>query len=97
MMGERCKIALAMAITGLAKRQLQMLAAQGKVPGAAKLGGTWTFNERVLRQWVAKREAEACQTISIAVDASGGQGSRCGDGTLDEAYERLLASRRASV
>jgi hypothetical protein len=36
-------------------RTVQALAARGDIPGAAKLGGSWTFDEAALRNWIEER------------------------------------------
>jgi hypothetical protein len=55
----------ALAITGERERTLQALAAQGRIPGAAKLSRCWTFDERKLLAWVKQkeREREQCQSV----------------------------------
>lgn len=40
-------------ITGLTVRAIQAMALRGELPGAAKLGGSWTFDEATLRTWIA--------------------------------------------
>lgn len=54
---ERILIGPACAITGLPRRTLLDLSNRGCVPGAAKLGQRWTFNEKRLRQWISDQEA----------------------------------------
>ncbi len=88
---ERCRIGPALGITGLGLRQMQAMSARGEIPGAAKLGRTWTYDIRKLRQWVKEKEAMTCQAISIGVGKSGGHESKFEGGTLDEAYEQLLS------
>lgn len=58
-MTARCRIAEACYWTGLPARTVQNLAASGKIPGAAKLGGLWTFDRARLRGWIRERE-RAC-------------------------------------
>ncbi len=89
---ERCRSDSALLITGLKLRQLQAMSARGEIPGAAKLGRTWTFDLRKLRRWVREREEEAaCRPISTGVGTSGGRESRFEGTTLDEAYEQALS------
>ncbi len=90
-MSERCRTREAVEITGLGLRQLQSMAARGEIPGAAKMGRSWTFGVRKLRAWVSTREAATCQAISTGAATSGGRGSRFAGATSDEAYERLLS------
>ncbi len=88
---ERCRIGPALGITGLGLRQMQAMSARGEIPGAAKLGGTWTYDVRKLRQWVREKETETCRAISTNAATSGGRESKFEGATLDEAYERLLS------
>lgn len=39
-------------ILGISARTVQSLAARGELPGAAKIGGVWTFDEKAIRDWV---------------------------------------------
>lgn len=52
---ERVRPTDAVAITGLSLRTVQALALRGEIPGAAKLGGSWTFDEAALRNWIRER------------------------------------------
>ncbi len=88
---ERCRIDVALRITGLGQRQMQAMSARGEIPGAAKLGGTWTYDIRKLRQWVKEKETETCRAISTGAGTSGGRESKYEGATLDEAYELLLS------
>ncbi len=88
---ERCRSDSALLITGLKLRQLQAMSARGAIPGAAKLGRTWTYDVRKLRAWVRERETATCQAIFIGAGISGGRESKFEGGTFDEAYERLLS------
>ncbi len=88
---ERCRSDFALLITGLKHRQLQAMSARGEIPGAAKLGRTWTYDVRKLRTWVRERETATCQAISIGVGISGGRESRFEGEMFDGAYERLLS------
>jgi excisionase family DNA binding protein len=53
---ERILIEAAVLIAGVSARTLQELAARGEIPGAAKIGRRWTFNERALRTWISEKE-----------------------------------------
>lgn len=47
------------AICGFSVRKLQMLAAQGKIPSAARLaGGVWSFDIAEVRAWIKQAEDE---------------------------------------
>lgn len=56
---ERVRVDDAAAILGISGRSVQALAARGEIPGAAKIGGLWTFDEAALRLWI--REKATCQ------------------------------------
>ena len=87
---ERIQAAAAVRITGLSRRAIQEMAARGEIPGAAKLGARWTFDEAKLRRWVKAREEEGCRGISTDAAKSGGRESRFAAATFAEAYEQLL-------
>jgi hypothetical protein len=62
MIAERVRPASAAAITGLTVRTVQALALRGEIPGAAKLGGSWTFDVKALKRFkieLDRRKAEA--------------------------------------
>src|SRR3954451_8890051 len=56
---ERVCIGIASAILGRGSRSVLDLAARGELPGAAKIGGRWTFDLAKLRAYVRERE-QAC-------------------------------------
>lgn len=49
---ERVRAREAAAILGISTRTVQSLAAKGELPGAAKIGGLWTFDKKALRDWL---------------------------------------------
>jgi hypothetical protein len=57
---ERITTAKAAAILGLTYRAVQMMAARGDIPGAAKFGH-YTFDEARLRRYVQDKENELCR------------------------------------
>jgi hypothetical protein len=59
---ERVTMAVACAITGKKPRSLRGMCLAGQVPGAAKLGGEWTFNEAQLRAWIDDLEQQPAST-----------------------------------
>lgn len=95
---ERVRMAEACAITGKASRAIQDMAATGKIPGAAKIGGEWTFNELTLRRWVERLESTPCQEpdggrprlIRFGGGASCGAGSRSAARTASGRYEQTM-------
>lgn len=88
---ERVRIAEAQSITGKSKRSLQTMARQGKIPGAAKLGGEWTFDLKRLRKWI--RDSEVKPTL-VADDRRPYAVTRSPSPELARAYEQLLERRR---
>ena len=83
---ERVRTRKVAAMTGLSARTVQLMAAQGRIPGAAKLGVTWTFSERAVRYWIKRQEAlaeaEACRR-NIGVSTS-----------IDKTFERLIKRKK---
>jgi hypothetical protein len=45
-------------LTGLSLRQVQQMAAEGKIPGAAKLGGVWSFAPEKVTAWIKNGESQ---------------------------------------
>jgi excisionase family DNA binding protein len=54
---ERVRASEAASILGIEVRTVQALAARGELPGAAKVGKLWTFDEAALRLWIRERSA----------------------------------------
>lgn len=92
---ERIRVPAVAAITGLSVRTVQHMAARDKIPGAARLGGVWTFDEARLRAWIREREV-ACQGTSIGAAKHGGAEFSLPAATIDEAYARLIGRKRAA-
>ncbi|WP_394031729.1 helix-turn-helix domain-containing protein [Xanthobacter autotrophicus] len=53
---ERIRVAKAASILGIKSRTVQSMAMRGELPGAAKIGGLWTFDEAALRAWIREKE-----------------------------------------
>jgi hypothetical protein len=51
-------------LTSLSLRQIQSMAVAGRIPGAAKLGGVWTFDPDKIAAWVRAAEREALRSGS---------------------------------
>jgi hypothetical protein len=64
----------AVSILGKEARTVRALAAKGKIPGAAKIGGTYTFNLELLDTYVSSKEQELCQSARRRQVVSGGTG-----------------------
>lgn len=52
---ERIRADRAAIILGIEIRTVQALALRGELPGAAKIGGVWTFEEAALRNHIKER------------------------------------------
>ena len=92
-MPERIRTQRAAEITGLSIRGVQSMAARGDIPGAAKLGKVWTFNERKLRAWIKEKEEEAQQTFSWDRPKYSEPALHLSGSALDEACIRFLYPR----
>lgn len=67
------------------------MAAQGKIPGAAKLGSLWTFDVAKLRQWISDKEEEASRIVETRRQADFDVRRAWSENArYEEAYERLL-------
>lgn len=55
---QRCKIGEASEILGESPRTIRNQATAGKIPGAARIFGTWTFDIAMLHAFVAQKERE---------------------------------------
>jgi hypothetical protein len=69
---ERGSIHDAASILGKHPRTVRSMAGRGKVPGAAKIEGTWTFNIETLRDFVSSKERELWQSVRPQRAVSGG-------------------------
>jgi phage terminase Nu1 subunit (DNA packaging protein) len=99
---ERISAKEAALILGRPVRTVQDWAAQAKIPGAAKVVGSWTFDEQRLRNWIRRLEAEQCQEdlyrgTCTGVEESFGRGSKSGAVTIASRYKQLLSPRPASA
>lgn len=91
---ERVRPTDAVAITGLSLRTVQALALRGEIPGAAKLGGSWTFDEAALRNWI--KERTQCPQDRRHLSTRTGEVTRYGRGSplQDENSVRALEQAR---
>lgn len=91
---ERVRPQAAVTITGLSLRTVQALALRGEIPGAAKLGGSWTFDEAALRNWI--KERTQCPQDRRHLNTHTGAGTRYGRGSplQDENSVRALEQAR---
>lgn len=79
---ERIDARAAALITGRSVRAVQDMAARGQIPGAAKIGRAWTFDEMTLRDWIRQLEAEVAARREARVPES-----------IDAEYDRLIGRR----
>src|SRR6516164_7937243 len=71
-MPERICISVAADILGISGRTIRHMAQLGEIPGAAKIGRRWTFDQARLRDYVRRREAATCQNAGRhPLDVSG--------------------------
>ena len=84
-------------MTSLSLRQVQSMAAAGKIPGAAKLGGVWTFDPAQIAAWI-RRQEQLCQQnfrrTAMPATASYGDVLRLPEESIDEAFEQLIHGKR---
>ncbi len=93
---ERARVDYVMAKTGLSKRTVQAMASRGQIPGAAKLGSTWTFDKLKLARWIKNREA-ACRTISTREAGYGMAAFKWQAGTFDGPLKQRLRQRQSAA
>jgi predicted DNA-binding transcriptional regulator AlpA len=95
---ERIRVADVARITSLSVRKVQELAVARKLPGAAKLGGVWTFDPARVRQWIKEQEdvCPASPETSTSEERRGGAESRLPDASIEAAYEQLIHGKRRS-
>ena len=58
---ERITIEVAQPLIGLPIRTVQAMAANGEIPGAAKMRRRWTFDRVKLEAWIVHKEQETWQ------------------------------------
>lgn len=82
-------------MTSLSVRKVQELAATRRIPGAAKLGGVWTFDPNQIKAWIRRQERVVCQEQDTYTGAArhGGGASELVAASIDEAFERLTRKR----
>lgn len=94
---ERVKADVVSKITGYSVRQVQNMAALGKIPSAARPGKIWTFDELRVRRWMKEkeREIEIRRLTSTSVKARGTRAVKLMAPINDEAYEQALRPSRS--
>ena len=95
---ERVRPQAAVTITGLSLRTVQALALRGEIPGAAKLGGSWTFDEAALRNWIKERiqwpKDQKPLNTPIGGAAPYGRGSPLADVNIEKAFAQARSRLR---
>ncbi|WP_374545043.1 helix-turn-helix domain-containing protein [Rhodoblastus sp.] len=92
----RIQTKAAASMLGISPRSVQCLAAQGLLPGAAKIGKVWTFDRVKLARYIAAQEAEteangAClRKISTSAARRGGFVPPLGASKSEKAYELAM-------
>lgn len=87
----RIQSAAAARILGVSRRSVQGLALRGELPGAARIGGVWTFDAERLTAFVTQRERDAERP---SFPGSTPTPSRLPTrAQTNSAYERLMAGR----
>jgi excisionase family DNA binding protein len=81
----------AAAILGVSQRTVQSLAITGELPGAARIGGTWTFDSEKLTAFVKQRERDA-ENVVVSITAPRPQ-PRPTKAKVSAAYDALMAGR----
>jgi excisionase family DNA binding protein len=82
----------AAAILGVSQRTVQSLAIAGELPGAARIGGTWTFDAEKLTAFLKQRERDA-ECVVVPFRAPKPQ-PRPRKAKVAAAYAALMAGRR---
>ncbi|RTE92887.1 DNA-binding protein [Bradyrhizobium sp. LVM 105] len=88
---ERVTTEMAAKILGLPARTVQDMALAGEIPGAAKFGRRWTFDEQKLRNYIRRREEEQWQDANRRHLPE-----RNGAGTYSTRSSRLRGSQSGS-
>jgi hypothetical protein len=78
-------------ILGVSQRSVQGLALRGELPGAARIGGVWTFDAERLATFVKQREYDAER--GCAPDLPSPPPRHPTRAQTNAAYERLMAGR----
>jgi hypothetical protein len=90
----RIQSAAAARTLGVSQRSVQELALRGELPGAARIGGVWTFDADRLAAFIKQRECDAeRQVVSGKPQPPGKLPTRA---QTNAAYARLMESRRAA-
>jgi hypothetical protein len=87
----RIQSAAAARILGVSQRSVQSLAIRGEIPGAARIGGVWTFDSGKLAAFITQRERDAANVAEVGyIRPAVRLPTRS---QTSAAYERLMAQR----
>lgn len=90
---ERIRASRAASILGVETRTVQALALRGELPGAAKIGGLWTFDEAALRNYI--KERIQCPRDRRPLNTHTGEATSYGRASPLQAKNSAKASRQA--
>jgi excisionase family DNA binding protein len=99
---ERVNVERAGQILGLHPRTVQKMAQRGELPGAARFGRRWTFNEDKLRSYVRHKERETWHAQKHRPDVTGartfsGAASKSKAAKSDGRFTRIIQRLRDSA
>lgn len=101
---ERIRPADVARITGLSVRKVQEMSAAGRLPGAAKMDGIWTFDESKIRAWIRHQErqveargARSFRPAVTGVPRPSGDVSGLPDANIAEAYLLMTRGKRGGA
>jgi hypothetical protein len=78
-------------ILGVSKRTVQEMSLRGELPGAARIGGVWTFDGERLAAFVKRRERDAERPAALGPKPK--QPRRATLAQTNAAYARVMAGR----
>ena len=78
-------------ILGVSKRTVQEMSLRGELPGAARIGGVWTFDGARLAAFVKQRERDAERPAAAGPKPK--QPRRATMAQNNAAYARVMAGR----
>jgi len=91
---ERIQTAEAARRLGVTMRSVQVMAGRGDLPGAAKIGNSWTFNVVKLRAFIATKEAECAAGLNKPIPKGAGCEPPHSAAATQKAYEQAMLRAR---
>lgn len=89
-MKERVRSTETAKILGVSTRMVVKMAANGNLPGAAKIGGTWTFDKEKLRRFILEKEYECQRKTSTYETVCIGYKLPSAGNSSDKAYTQAM-------